>query len=133
MEGEEGEAHKRQSLEAFGRQILRENRNAQTVRVQLFAHYPLPLDYVALGTAEGYKRLNQEVSSSGKSHPIDEQGYQLSGEAIQRRSDLPPEPESPPEPEKQSFAPAVSPNSNLNWHSERSNVANRWQVGGPRR
>ena len=133
MGGAEGEAYKRKSLEAFARQLLRQNRKAQTVRVQLYAHYPLPLDYLALGTAEGYKRLNQEISSSSEPHHIDEQGYELAGEAIQRRSDLPPEPEPPPEPQKQSFAPTVPPNSNLNWHSERSNVANRWQGGGPRR
>ncbi|MFO0790508.1 MAG: hypothetical protein U0805_13720 [Pirellulales bacterium] len=134
MSPEEGKAdqHRKAYLEAFGRQLLRMNRGAQVVRVRLYAHWPLPSDFVTrYGRASGYQKFSQEVSQGGQQHRIDEQGYELVGEAVQRRTDLPPEPEPPPEP-KQAFLPAPPPSQNLNWQRERSNVANRWQ-GGARR
>ena len=52
------DARRKAYLEAFGRQLLRNNRAAQAVRVQLFAHFPLPSDYCADGTCKaGYQRL----------------------------------------------------------------------------
>jgi hypothetical protein len=120
-------------LEAFGRQLLRNNRSAQTVRVQLFAHYPLSSNYVPMGREAGYQRMMQDMAREGDPHQLNEQGYELEGEAVQRRSDLPPEPDAPPEPQKQSFAPPAQPARNLNWQNQQPNVANRWQQGGPRR
>jgi hypothetical protein len=126
------EARRKVFLEAFGRQLLRNNRAAQVVRVQLFAHYPLSSDYAQMGRAAGYQRMSQDMAHEGDPHQLNEQGYELEAEAVQRRSDLPPEPEQPAESQKQSFVPTAQPSRNLNWQSERSNVANRWQ-GGSRR
>lgn len=125
---------KRMYLEAYARHLLRPNRRAQTVRVQLYAHYPLPSFYAAEGRAVGYQHLMQEMNQGGQSHKIDEQGYELVGEGVQRRSDLPPEPDPPPEPEpqKQTFAPAQAPNPNLNWRGDRPYVAGRRSGGVPR-
>lgn len=126
------DARRKAYLEAFGRQLLRNNHSAQVVRVQLFAHYPLSADYALMGRAKGYQRLSQDMAREGDPHQLNEQGYELEAEAIQRRTDLPPEPDPPAETQKQSFAPAAQPSRPLNWQSERANVANRWQ-GGPRR
>ncbi|HEX3601947.1 MAG TPA: hypothetical protein VHU84_17470 [Lacipirellulaceae bacterium] len=126
------DAHRKAYLEAFGRQLLRNNRSAQAVRVQLFAHFPLPSNYVLMGREAGYQRLSQDMAREGDPHQLNEQGYELEAEAVQHRSDLPQEPQPAAEPQKQSFAPVAPPNRNLNWQNERSNVANRWQ-GGPRR
>jgi hypothetical protein len=123
----------RKQLEAYARELLRKNRDAQVVRVQLFAHWPLPSFYVEQGRPQGYQRLAQEMSQSGERHQINDQGFELVSEAVQRRSDLPPEPDPPadPQPQKQSFAPPAS-NPNLDWRSDRPNMAGR-RSGGPRR
>jgi hypothetical protein len=134
--GQDAEVRKRQMLEAFARQLLRENRSAQTAQVQLYAHYPLPMEYMANGRDEGYRQLSREFMTAGQTNQtnaIGNDGWQPVGQAVQRRSDLPPEPDPTPEPEKQTFVPALPPNPNLNWQGERPNVANRWQQGGPRR
>jgi hypothetical protein len=132
-DNKEGEALGRRQLEAYARQLLRKNRGAQVVRVQLFAHWPLPTMYLSEGRAQGYQRLSKEMSQSGQKHPINDQGFELVAEAIQRRTDLPPEPDPPadPEPQKQSFAPPTT-NPNLNWRSDRPNMAER-RPGGSRR
>jgi hypothetical protein len=121
-------------LEAYARQLLRQNRGAQTCRVQLFAHWPLPSFFLDQGRPAGYQRLAREMSQSGQNHQINEQGFELVAEAVQRRSDLPPEPDPPAEQEskKQSFAPPSPANPNLNWRSDRPSTAGRWS-GGPRR
>jgi hypothetical protein len=130
----ERSAFGRQQLEGYARQLLRKNRSAQAARVQLFAHWPLPSEYVMQGRPQGYQRLAQEMSQSGQKHAINDQGFELMAEVIQRRSDMPPEPDPPPEPEptKQSFAPPQQTNPNLNWRSDRPNMAER-RLGGPRR
>jgi hypothetical protein len=64
----------RKYLEAYGRQLLRQNENAQSVRVRRIAHWPLPLEL-----AEQNRTLT------------DPEGYELIMEATQRRSDLGPE------------------------------------------
>jgi hypothetical protein len=126
-------AFSRMQLEAYARQLLRKNRGAQVARVQLFAHWPLPSFYLEQGRPAGYQRLAREMSQSGQNHQINDQGFEKVAEAVQRRSDLPPEPDPPaePEPQKQSFAPPTT-NPNLNWRSDRPNMAERWS-GGSRR
>jgi hypothetical protein len=126
-------AETKRTLETYGRQILRMNRSAQTVRVQLIAHYPLPLDYITrYGRQGGYQQLAREYEQSGSPQRPNSEGFEVVGEAIQRRSDLPPEPDPPPESQKQTFTPSGPSNPNLNWQSDRPNMANRRQ-GGPRR
>jgi hypothetical protein len=130
----EAAAFGRMQLEGYARQLLRKNRGAQTARVQLFAHWPLPSEYVLQGRAQGYQRLAQEMSQSGQQHQINDQGFEMIAEVIQRRSDLPPEPDPPAEPisQTQSFAPPQQTNPNLNWRSDRPKTAERWS-GGRRR
>jgi len=126
-------AETKRSLETYGRQILRMNRSAQAVRVQLIAHYPLPLDFISrYGRQGGYQQLAREYEQGGSPHRPNSDGYAVIGEAVQRRSDLPPEPDPPLEPEQQTFAPSAPSNPNLNWQSDRPNMANRRQ-GVPRR
>jgi hypothetical protein len=124
-----GSRLKQAYLEGYGRHLLRLNRGAQTVRVQLYAHWPLPSSFLQDGRAAGYQRFAAEMSRGGQPRRIDQQGYELVGEAVQRRSDLPPEPdpepEPPAEPSKQSFMQRPAPGSDLNWQRERPYVAGR--------
>lgn len=62
-------------LEAYGRHLLRVNENAQSVRLQRIAHWPLPREFAKQG-----KKMT------------DPQSYEVMGEATQRRSDLGPDP-----------------------------------------
>jgi hypothetical protein len=124
-----GSRLKQEYLMGYARHLLRLNRSAQTVRVQLYAHWPLPSSFLAEGRAAGYQRFAAEMSRGGQTRRIDQQGYELVGEAVQRRSDLPPEPEpepeAPAEPPKQTFMQRPSAPSDLNWQRERPNVAGR--------
>jgi len=108
-------------LEAYGRQLLRMNSGAQSVHVQRFAHWPLPISYAHMGRKRGYQLLMQDFARQGQDHRINEQGYELIGEVIQRRSDLGPE----------ATAQSANTSESLNWQTERVNIADRW-TGGPR-
>jgi len=113
---------KRQILEAFARQLLRMNKDAQSARVQLVAHYPLPTEFLRNGRAQGYQMYQQDFARGGMNKRIDSQGYEVVGEAMQRRSDLGPE----------STDQSMNVSPNLNWQSERPNVAGRWSGGATR-
>jgi hypothetical protein len=65
----------RKCLEAYARHLLRVNEDAQAVRLQRFAHWPLPRDYAIQG-----RKLD------------DPEGYEKVMEVTQRRSDLGPPP-----------------------------------------
>lgn len=56
----------RKYLDAYARQLLRANENAETVTVQRFVHYPLPLDLARQGRKmtdpESYERAGQPVT-----------------------------------------------------------------------
>jgi hypothetical protein len=127
---------KQEYLKAYGRHLLHSNRSAQTVRVQLYAHWPLPSSFLEnrVATAAGYQRFAAEISRGGPPRRLDQLGYELVGEAVQRRSDLPPEPdpepEGPAEPPKQSFMQRSAPPADLNWQRDRPNIAGR-RTGGP--
>jgi hypothetical protein len=64
----------RKYLEAYARHLLRVNENAQAVKVQRIAHWPLPRDYKLQGRTL-----------------TDPEGYEVLSEATQRRSDLGPD------------------------------------------
>jgi hypothetical protein len=108
-----GRAH----LEAYARQLLRANPDAQAVRVRQYAHWPLTQDLETRARAEGYDRAYQvfvqQMSENGVT--IDDHGMQMLMEVMQRRSDL---------------GPDTNTQSNA-WQSERLDMADRWQ-GGPR-
>jgi hypothetical protein len=124
----------RMYLDAYGRHLLRTHKEAQSVRVQRVAHWPLP-QYLAGGDrARGYQRFMQEIVTPGENRRINDQGYELLGEAVVRRSDLPPEPIEEQPATGQTFSPGFHSNPdnpNLNWQSDRTNVARR-PSGGPR-
>lgn len=69
------ERWERKYLEAFGRHLLRTNENAQSIRLQRYAHWPPPRGVVQKGT-----KLT------------DPAGYEMLMDVIQRRSDLSPPP-----------------------------------------
>jgi hypothetical protein len=121
----------RKYLEAYARHLLRGNRDAQQARVQNYAHWPLPSSYVMEGRKRGYEMLMRDFAQQGQNRRIDEQGFELIAEAVQRRSDLPPEPEDQTSTAPKSPFPnqAFRQNQNLNWQGERSNVADRWTGG----
>jgi len=111
---------KRMVLEAFARHLLRTNKDAQVARVLLVAHYPLPTEFLlANGREQGYPRYKQELARFGNNRSFDNQGFELVGEATQRRSDLGPE----------ISEQSLNANPNLNWQTERVNVAGRWNGG----
>jgi hypothetical protein len=83
----------RKYLEAYARHLLRVNKDAQSARVQNYAHWPLPSSYVMEGRKRGYEMLMRDFAQQGQNRRIDEQGFEMIAEAVQRRSDLPPEPE----------------------------------------
>jgi hypothetical protein len=118
---QEHDKFQRMFLEAYARQLLRLNHDAASVRVQRFAHWPIPLAYARMDRKKGYALLMQDFSRQGEGHQINEQGYELIGEAIQRRSDLGPE-AAPPEQN-------TNTSQDLNWQSEPISVARRWSGG----
>lgn len=69
------EAWQRKYLEAYARQLLLTNEEAQSVRVRRYAHWPLPRDFAVAG-----RKLT------------DPEGYEMLMEVTQRRSDLRPLP-----------------------------------------
>jgi hypothetical protein len=87
------DARQRQYLDAYGKHLLRINPDAQSIRLQRWAHWPLPIDYLRPDRRTGYQRLSQDFTrQSGEQHRIDEQGYELLGETVVQRSQLEPEP-----------------------------------------
>jgi hypothetical protein len=103
----------RKYLEAYGRQLLRANPNAQSVRVQRIAHWPLPLDLA---------QQNRTLT--------DPEGYELISEVTQRRSDLGPEASD----QSQMWQGGPSPQMNHGYPPNPSypmNTAGRWN-GAPR-
>jgi hypothetical protein len=104
-------------LAAYGRQLLRAHPQAQTVRVRLYAHWPISQELETLAQKDGYDRayqlFAQELARNGVT--IDENGYQLLMEVMQRRSDL---------------GPDEATQSN-DWQSGSVSTANR-RNGGPR-
>jgi hypothetical protein len=121
----------RKYLEGYARHLLRVNKDAQSARVQNYAHWPLPSDYVKEGRKRGYEMLMRDFAQQGQNRRIDEQGFEMIAEAVQRRSDLPPEPEdqSSMAPQRPYSNQGFNQNQNLNWQGERSNVADRWSGG----
>lgn len=107
----------RQFLEAFARHLLRGNKDAQSVRVKRYAHWPLPRALATEDRKMGYRTFMQDMARNGQNHVIDDDGFELvQPEIVMRRSDLPPE------------APAAT----SNWQNDQSDVAGRWS-GGPQR
>jgi hypothetical protein len=136
----------RNYLEAFGRQLLREHVQAQTVVLRRYNHWPLPYNYVAGGLknvrnqikqlsdqkrtneadelssnlvkeamTRGYTYFKDDFPREMPNRHIDDQGYEVVGEASQTRNDL--------EPEARKQA--------ANWQNIRMDTANRpW--GPPR-
>jgi hypothetical protein len=104
----------RRFLEAYARQLLRANENAQAVRVRRLAHWPLPLFAVErYGFEGGYRELVKEFARQGRR--ADEQGYELLLEVTQRRSDI---------------RPAATDQSGM-WQNGGFDTAGRW-TGAPR-
>jgi hypothetical protein len=121
----------RKYLEAYARHLLWVNKDAQSARVQNYSHWPLPSSYVMEGRKRGYEMLMRDFAQQGQNRRIDEQGFEMIAEAVQRRSDLPPEPEDQTSMSPQRPFPnqGFHTNQNLNWQGERSNVADRWTGG----
>jgi hypothetical protein len=111
-------------LEAYARQLLRANPEAQAVRVRHYAHWPLPQNLELLAQERGYDAAYQEFKQDAARNgvTIDEQGYQLLLDATQRRTDLPPE---------ESNASEQGESQSNAWQSGPVSTAGRWQ-GGPR-
>lgn len=65
----------RKYLEAYGRHLLSLNENAQSIRLQRVAHWPMPINYAKQG---------RKIT--------DPQGYEVLIDVTQRRSDLGPPP-----------------------------------------
>lgn len=106
-------------LEAYGRQILRANPQAQAVRVRQYAHWPLfrELEERARDPNYGRDRAYQDLLQTLAQERItaDARGYQLLMEVTQRRSDLGQE----------------QPDQTNVWQSGPVETAGRWS-GGPR-
>lgn len=114
------QAWQRTYLEAYARQVLRDNPQAQAVRLRLYAHWPLfqPLELDArnpdIGRERAYQEFARQMGQRGVT--IDARGYELLMEVTQRRSDLGPEPQ---------------PDQANVWQSGPVETAGRW-TGGPR-
>jgi hypothetical protein len=119
----------RMYLTAYAHHLLRTHKEAQAVRVQRYAHWPLPTTYLVEGRKKGYEQLSRDLSQQGQNRRVDEQGYEKLMEVVQRRSDLGPEAN-----EQQGSKPPWdrAPNQNLNSQIDCSDVAGRWN-GGPLR
>jgi hypothetical protein len=106
----------RQFLEAFGRHLLSLNKDAQSVRIRRYAHWPLPVDYLIQDPnnpvpdrKRGYERMMGDMQREGEPHRLDDQGFEMIGEASQTRADLPPDPGQ----------------QSLDWENVRANTASR--------
>jgi hypothetical protein len=107
----------RQFLEAYARHLLRANKDAQSVRVKRYAHWPLPRSLATGDRKIGYRTFAQELARNGQNHTIGDDGFELvQPEVVLRRSDLPPE----------------RPAGASSWQSDRPDVAGRWSGGPPR-
>jgi hypothetical protein len=119
-DGPNEQSWQRTYLEAYARQLLRDNPPAQAVRVRHYAHWPLyqELEVDArnpdIGRERAYQAFVQQMAQRGVN--IDARGYQLLMEVTQRRSDLGPEPQ---------------PDQSSVWRSGPVETAGRW-TGGPR-
>jgi hypothetical protein len=109
----------RKYLDAYARHLLYANKDAQSVRVRRFAHWPLPIEFAASDRKKGYETLVGNLARRGENKRIDAQGYEFLGETVQRRSDLEPE------------TGRQTMNQNLYWQNNRANTASRWN-GVPR-
>ena len=98
----------RRYLEAYGRNLLSVNENAQSVRLQRYAHWPPPRRYFV--DKDGKPITNPKPTLT------DPKGYELLIDVTQRRSDL-----APPPPTSQS----------MNWQQGQAETARRWS-GAPR-
>jgi hypothetical protein len=100
----------RKYLEAYGRQLLAINENAQSVRLLRYNHWPPPRRYFV--DKDGKPITNPKPSLT------DPKGYELQLDVTQRRSDL-----APPPPTNQS----------MYWQQGRAaETARRWPTGAPR-
>lgn len=85
-------------LEAYARQVLRDNPEAQAVRLRHYAHWPLPMEFETKARTDnyGWERAYQDFARvmANNGVKLDEHGYELLMEVTQRRSDLGPEPQS---------------------------------------
>lgn len=112
------QAWARTYLEAYARQVLRDNPQAQAVRLRHYAHWPLfqELEVDArnpdIGRERAYQAFVRQMAQRGVN--IDARGYQLLMEVTQRRSDLGPEPQ---------------PDQSSVWHSGPVETAGRWTGG----
>jgi hypothetical protein len=108
-------------LEAYARQLLRDNPEAQAVRVRHYAHWPLTreLEVAARDPQYGRERAYQDFvrQMAEQDVTIDARGYQLLKEVQQRRSDL---------------GEGPQPDQSNTWHSGPVETAGRWNGGGPR-
>jgi len=106
-------------LEAYARQLLRANPQAQAVRVRHYAHWPLfrHLEMRARDPEYGRDRAYQDLARALSEEGItaDARGYQMLIEVTQRRSDLGPE----------------QPDQTNVWQSGPVETAGRW-TGDPR-
>jgi hypothetical protein len=102
------DAWERKYLEAFGRNLLRNNEAAQSIRLQRIVHWPLPRDLAEKGAKM-----------------TDPQAYDMQLEVVVRRSDLGP---MTPPPTNQSLN---WQGNRVVWPDNRTNVANRG-MGVPR-
>jgi hypothetical protein len=107
-------------LEAYARQILRDNPQAAAVRLRHYAHWPLPMEFETKARTDnyGWQRAYQDFARVMQNFDvrIDENGYELMMEVTQRRSDLGPESQS---------------DQSSTWQSGQVETAGRWR-GGPR-
>jgi hypothetical protein len=115
----------RMYLTAYARQLLRTHKEAQAVRVQRYAHWPLPTSYLTEGRKRGYEQLTRDFAQQGQNRRVDDQGYEMLMEVVQRRSDLGPETDD----QSSNAYDRSTPNQNLNWQYDRSNVAGRGTGG----
>lgn len=132
MGGDDQQANdraKRMILEAYARHLLRTNKDAQSAAVQLYAHWPLPTAYAYPDRARGYQMLQRDIAREAPNRQVDGEGFELIGQAVQRRSDLPPEPSDQTSNNNPNASNAQNVNPSANWQGERQNVAGRWGRG----
>ncbi len=70
-------------LEAYGRHLLRENPNAQTVVLRRYAHWPLPYNYVS-NSIKGLRRQITQLNEQNRTAEANELSSNLVKEAIIR-------------------------------------------------
>jgi hypothetical protein len=104
-------------LDAYARQLLYANKDAQLVRVTRFAHWPVPIEYAKGDRTKGYDFLMRQSAKDGQRRQIDPQGYERLGETVVRRSEI------EPQPRQQSF------NQNSYGPNYGTNTASRWTGG----